>query len=110
MASSSKWSALVLALLLTGCEDDPAPRLFKVGDVVEFVVNGQRAQIIHVNHCEGWKVRKYGKVAACTYEVRMAAPQIFTDTHLIVQDGPLKTRSFVRLDYVKEYELRKVDP
>lgn len=96
---------IFLALLLAGCGEprqEPV-RLFARGDMVEFVVSGQRAQIIQVNICTMHSQRTYG----CTYEVRVFSPQTYTDTHLLSSDGPLSTAHIARIDYVREFELRK---
>ncbi len=94
---------LILTFCLSSCHDGGVeqPRKFKQGDLVEFVVSGQKAQIIYVNHC-----RRPGEI--CTYEVRVFSPQVFTDTHVVGKDGPLTTAHIARLDYIREFELRKI--
>lgn len=92
-------------LLLFGCGESQQPvRLFKQGDIVEFVVSGQRAQIIWVNQCTAEMLRRG---YPCTYDVRAFSPQTHTNTHLLSSDGPLSTAHIARITYVAEYELRK---
>ena len=99
MTHPLEMGVFVAALLLAGCSEPSMPiPLFKQGDIVEFVISSQRAQIIDVNYCH--------PRVGCTYEVRMTAPQILTDTHLLSSDGALHGKSLARLDFVREYELR----
>ena len=89
---------------MLGCDgDQQAPRMFQAGEIVELVLNGQRAQIIKVHDCrKRWVEDGY----VCAYEVRAVANQIFTDTHLFSADGPLHGRPLA-LFTVREFELRK---
>jgi len=92
---------------LYGCTpEDPPIRQFKTGDIVQFVVSGQRGQIINANYCTGSSQKK-GQ--PCTYDVRVFSPQVLTNTRLFGSDDPISQTTIARIDYVREYELRKVD-
>jgi hypothetical protein len=103
--SSATLYAAVAAIMLTGCEGDaPPPRKFSAGQMVEFVLTGHKAQIIHVNYCEKSKRKPH---IVCTYEVRVFAPQTRTDVSLFGEDGPVSSNAISRVDYVREFELRE---
>lgn len=98
MTTLDRCATALLAMALIGCGQHEHPGKFKQGDMVEFVLNGQRAQIIFVSYCE--------RPIKCSYDVRLESPQVFTDTRILSSDGPLHAKPLARLDYVREYELR----
>jgi hypothetical protein len=80
-------------VLMEGCHPGEKPVCaFQEGDIVQTVVGNQVGQVVYVGHrCSRYEVRFYGH-------------QIFTDTHLIDEDGPLHTNPFFT-EYLKEYEI-----
>ena len=99
------YALVIAAMLLAGCGPDYSPpRAFAAGEMVELVLTGHKAQIIYVNYCE--KSERKPNIV-CTYDIRVYAPQSRTDVSLLGPDGPISSYVLSRIDYVREYELRK---
>ena len=94
---------IVAALALAGCSGFHSDQPFHVGDLVRLKINGQKAQVVYVNSCDGDI-----PLAECTYDIRMAVSQTFTDTHMIEPDGPLEARSIARVNYIRGFEMEKL--
>jgi hypothetical protein len=86
---------LYISVLMVACNTEKPVCEFQEGDVVQTVVGGHVGQITH-----SW--------AQCdSYTVRFTGVSIFTDTHLLSDDGALHTQPFFT-EYMKPYELRRV--
>lgn len=91
---------LLLAVLLVGCQEARAPSKFSRGEIVEFVVSGQRGQIISV----------YTQCEPSCYKVRVFSPQSYTNTHILSADVPIQTFHIAVINGVREFELRPSKP
>ena len=83
--------AILLAIITVACSD--ATPKFQLGEMVELVVNGQKAQIVD-RDCV-WR-------DTCRYWVRIGA--LMTNTHLLSPDGAI-TQS-LSTEMVREFEIR----
>lgn len=89
--------AALSCFLLIGCNQQQAK--FHNGQIVEFVVSGQRAQIIGTYTCSH----------VCFYDVRVFANQTVTKTHIFGADSPMETYAPAVVQSVREYELRAAE-
>lgn len=98
--------AVLACLLIAGCGPayhDRASYPFKEGEIVEFVVSGQRGQILFLNKCPSeWPMPR------CSYDVRVVANQAKTNVRLLGSDDPIDNYAPAKVEYVRGFELRKI--
>lgn len=91
----------LLASLLIGCippDKDLSTCKFHSSEMVRSVISGHTGQVIEVRTT----------IHACYYDVRFAANQENTNTHILGSDGPITRAPLATVRWMREYELEEV--